>query len=267
MSYMWKFIAFAKREFKTGIAYRFQFLSSIVISPLMLVLSYFIWQAVYNNQGETIILGYSFNDMITYYVLSMIVGHFIFNMVGNDIQEKILYGDLNQDLLKPFSVFSQFLSRTVADRAFAFIVEVIPVFIISFVIFKIKLASFMIFLLFLISIILSFFINFLINFLMGVTAFWLSRIDSLQWLFFIFIRFASGEFIPLDFLGNTLLIISRYLPFYYIRYGVIQIYIGKFNFQEIIIFFLVQLIWILVLYIFIRSLLKIALKKYGAQGG
>jgi ABC-2 type transport system permease protein len=253
-------------EFKTGIAYRFQFMASIVISPLILMSSYFVWMAVFNNSGPSI-LGYTFQDMITYYVLSMIIGHFVFNMVGNELQEKVLYGDLTQDMLKPFSIFSQFLSKTVADRVFAFFTEVIPVFVISFLIFNLKFISLQATLFFIIGIIFAFMLNFLVNFIMGIFAFWISKIESIQWLLFIFIRFASGEFIPLDFLGSALFGISKFLPFYYIRYGVIQLFLGKLSFSESMAVLGVQLAWILILYILIRLLLNIALKKYGAQGG
>lgn len=267
MHYFKKFFALARMEFKTGIAYRFQFLSSIIISPLMLIASYFVWQAVFNNSGSALILGYSFSDMITYYVLSMITGHFIFNMVGNDLQEKILYGDLTQDMLKPFSIFSQFLSKTVADRAFAVVAEVIPVFLISFLLFRLNIAGIWPVAFFIIGVGFAFFINFLVSFLMGIAAFWFSRIESIQWLLFFFIRFASGEFIPLDFFGPYLFAVSKFLPFYYIRYGVIQLFLGKLTFMESISFLAVQVFWILALYLSIIILLKVALKRYGAQGG
>ncbi len=266
MSYINKFLAYAKMEFKTGIAYRFEFLASIVISPLMLLASYFVWQAVFLNSG-TSILGYTFQDMIIYYVLAMIIGHFVFNMVGNELQEKILYGDLTQDMLKPMSVFSQFLAKTAADRLFALFAEVIPVFIISFFIFKISFISVPATLFFIVGLMLAFLLNFLVNFLMGIFAFWISKIESLQWLLFIFIRFASGEFIPLDFLGPLFFSISKLLPFYYIRYGVIQLFLGKMGFIDSMIFLAIQLFWILSLYLIVRVLLGAALKKYGAQGG
>lgn len=266
MAYLNKFLAFAKMEFKTGIAYRFEFLASVIISPLMLLASFFIWQAVYQN-SESLILGYTFRDMIIYYVLSQVIGHFIFNMVGNDLQQKVIYGDLTQDMLKPMSIFSQFLAKTTADRLFAFFAEVIPVFLISFIIFKINFISISATLFFAIGIVLAFLLNFLMNFLMGTLAFWISKIESVQWLLFLFIRFASGEFIPLDFLGSVLFGISKLLPFYYIRYAVIQLFLGKLSYADSLIIIGVQIFWILSLYIIIRMLLGAALKKYGAQGG
>ncbi|MEM2138878.1 MAG: ABC-2 family transporter protein, partial [Candidatus Woesearchaeota archaeon] len=225
----------------------------------------YIWKAVYSSRE--VILGYSFSQMITYYVLTMIIGHFIFNMVGTDLQDKIVAGELNQDLLKPFSLINQFLAITSAERLFAFFVEVIPVFIISFLIFKISIPNFLVFFLFFIAIIMAFFLNFFINFFIGIFAFWLYKIESLQWLLFFFIRFASGEFIPLEFFGMFFFNLSKFLPFYYIRYGVIQIYIERFTLIESIKFIGLQIIWLFILIFACKIFLSIAIKKYAGSGG
>jgi len=188
-------------------------------------------------------------------------------MVGNELQEKVTYGELTQDLLKPISIFSQFLSRTIADRLFAFLVEVIPVFVISFIIFHLKLISITATLFFVITLIFAFFINFMLSFIMGLLAFWVSKIESLQWMMFIFTRFLSGEFIPLEFLGSFVFSVSKFLPFYYIRYGAIQIFLGKTTLAESLTFILIQIIWIIFLYLIIKIIWGYALKKYGAVGG
>lgn len=261
--YLKKFNAYVKMYWKQSIVYKLSFMSSIVISPLMLIMMYYIWQSVF--QSTDMIYGYTFSDMITYYVIGMLVNHFIFNMVGNTLQEKILYGELSEDLLKPFPVISQLLASDVAERAFAFIVEVIPVFIISFLLFKIK-TSLVYGMFFIISMVLAFFLNFLIGFLMGMLAFWFSKIESIQWLMFLVVRFLSGEHIPLEFFGPVLFAVSEFLPFFYLRYGVIQVFLGKLGIYGSILFLAKQLLWIVLFYLAIRFVWKIALKRYGAVG-
>ncbi|MFH2021393.1 MAG: ABC-2 family transporter protein [archaeon] len=264
MNALKKFYSFVKLNWKTSIVYRFSFMASIIISPLYLLMAYFIWQAVFTT--SSVIKGYTFDDMITYYVVGMLVNHFIFNMVGNNLQDKILSGDLSQDLLKPFPVFLQLLSSDVSERAFAFVVEVIPVFIISLFLFKLKV-NLLFGSLFLVSMILSFFINFLIGYLMGMLAFWTSRIESVQWLMFLVVRFLSGEFIPLDFFGPLMFGILELLPFYYLRYGVIQVFLGKLGIIGSLRIIGIQIVWIFLLYLAVQTIWKIAIKRYGAVGG
>jgi ABC-2 type transport system permease protein len=266
-NYIRKFLAYGVMNFKTGMAYRMQYMSTIIITPIILLMNYSIWYAVFANSGQSTILGYSFSDIVTYYVISMVIGHFIYNSIGNEISEKVTYGDLNQDLLKPFSIFSQSLAMTISDRFFAFVSEVIPVFVISLIFFDIHIASLSSFALFIVSCIFALVLNFLIGFLMGMISFWMSKIDSIQWFVFFFVRFASGEYVPLDFLGTAAFAISRFFPFYYLRYGVIQIFLAKQTIFEAGIFLLIQLFWILGFYLLIKIIWHFALRKYGGSGG
>ncbi|MBN2368211.1 ABC-2 family transporter protein, partial [Candidatus Woesearchaeota archaeon] len=177
------------------------------------------------------------------------------------------YGELTHDLLKPVPVFQQFLSRELADRSFAFFVEVIPVFIISMIAFRVRIYSIMNLGLFLAGLLMSFMINFLLGYLAGMLAFWIKNIESIQWLMFFIVRFMSGEFVPLDFMGSTMMAASRFLPFYYLRYGLIQVFIGRVSFAESVFFLAGQLAWVLLLYLCVRLVWGIALKKFGAEGG
>ncbi len=255
-----------KMMFKTSIVYRLRFMSSIIISPLILFMNYFIWQAVFMNTTATQIRGYTFDDMIAYYVLSMIVGHFVFNMVGNKIQQKVIYGEMNQDLLRPMRVMTQYFSAEIGERTFAFFAEVIPVFIIALLLFNIHFeavyAGF-----FLVAMLFGFIINYFLGFMMGILAFWIYKIDSIQWFMFFVVRFLSGEFIPLDFLGAGFVQVSAYLPFSYIRYGTIRLFLGDYGIAGSFQYLFSQLVWIVILYILSRILWNLALKKYGAVGG
>jgi ABC-2 type transport system permease protein len=114
--------------------------------------------------------------------------------------------------------------------------------------------------------VLAFFLNFMIGYLMGLLAFWISKIESMQWLMFLGIRFLSGEHIPLEFFGQGFLFFSRFMPFYYIRYGVIQVYLGKFGIIGSLQFMFIQLVWIIILFYLIKIIWSVALKRYGAVG-
>ncbi|MBU0757885.1 MAG: ABC-2 family transporter protein [Nanoarchaeota archaeon] len=262
-----KYIAIGQAMFKTVLIYRFDFMFSIIISPMTLILYYFIWESIFRNNQTGIINGYTFPDMMTYYVLSMIIGHFIWNMVGNDLSEKITYGELSQDLLKPVSIFSMFLANTIAQRLFAVIAEVIPVFIISFIIFRLKFISASATLLFFASLLLAFFLNFLISYAIGLLSFWMHKVESIQWLFSLFIRFLSGEFIPLTFFGSSLFTVSKFLPFYYLRFGIIEIFLGKTGIVDSLKFMAIQSVWIIFFYIIIKIIWHHGMKKFGATGG
>ena len=239
-------------------------MASIIITPIIILMEYYTWRMFFSL--SEIIQGYTFSDMIKYYVIIMLVSHFIYNQVGQRVQQKIMYGDLNQFLLKPMDVISQFLSEDMAHRMIAFLVEVIPIFIIMVIFLKINLPWFS-YILVLISMIMAFFINFFISFFMGLLSFWLYKSESFQWLMFWFMMMMSGQFLPLEFFGQTFFTVSKFMPFYYMRYGVAQIFLGKLSMIESLQLIGIQFLWILILFGIVRFFYKIAVKKYGAVGG
>ena len=67
--------------------------------------------------------------------------------------------------------------------------------------------------------------------------------------------------------SDHILEISKYLPFYYLRYGVVQIFLGKLGLNGSLQLLAIQLFWIMFLGILVNILWKVAMKKYGAVGG
>jgi ABC-2 type transport system permease protein len=259
-----KLFSLIELHFKSAFIYRADFMASIIITPLMLIMQFYIWQKFFDQ--SSLILGYTFDDIMKYYIIINLIGHFIYNQVGSRIQQKIIHGDLNQHLLKPISVLQQLLSQVMAFRILAFFVEVLPIFILVVIFLNLNMLWYT-YIFVLIAMIFSFFINFFISYLIGLLSFWLYKSESFQWLTFWAFMMLSGQFVPLEFFGETFFMISKYMPFYYLRYGVAQIFLNKFTIDQTINFISIQLIWIIILYEISRFLWNKALKKYGAVGG
>lgn len=261
-----KMYAFFKLQIKKAFIYRLQFLSSIIISPIILLLFYSIWRAIYSNYNSSQIMGYTFEQMMMYYVITLLIGHFTYNIVGNKIQRSVVYGYFINDLLKPLDPKLQFLSIEISDRVFALFTEVIPIFIISVLLFNIH-TSILNAIFFSIGLVIAFFLNYSINFLMGLLSFWIIKIDSVQWLTLFVVRFLSGEYAPLEIISPLFLKISMYFPFYYIRYGVAQIFLDKFTLHQSIEFLIIQASWTFFLFIVGSFIWEKSIKRFGAVGG
>jgi ABC-2 type transport system permease protein len=106
----------------------------------------------------------------------------------------------------------------------------------------------------------------MIGICIGLIAFWMNNVESLQWLGFIVVRLFSGEFIPLEFFGASFMSLSAFLPFQFLRFLVIKLFI--FNSPIFALRVIAgQLIWILVLAIIFNIGWNRAMKSFGAVGG
>ena len=77
----------------------------------------------------------------------------------------------------------------------------------------------------------------------------------------------SGLVIPIPFFPNFLQKICNILPFRYVSDFPFRFYVGNITIQEGLYGLLIQVIWIIILVILGRILMKIALRKTVVQGG
>ena len=77
----------------------------------------------------------------------------------------------------------------------------------------------------------------------------------------------SGLVIPIPFFPDFLQKICNFLPFRYVSDFPFRFYVGNITIQEGLYGLLIQSIWIVILVVLGRTLMKIALKKTVVQGG
>ena len=105
---------------------------------------------------------------------------------------------------------------------------------------------------------------------MGLAAFYIKNNHGFQQLKIIIIGLTAGGYIPLDFFPDWFNKIVSYLPFQYLFYWPIQIFLNRdiMGMEDMFLkIIFTQLFWIVSLYIVSRIIWIYAIKKYCAAGG
>ena len=165
---------------KVGLAYRFDFLVSVLVTPISVIIFYFLWKSIYEYSGVDVINGFTFSMMVSYYVINMIVGFFTWSNVNKWIEYDVIHGDVIATLLKPLSYFKHMYFFELGINMLAIVLEAIPVFIIGFIFFNVILATPINTLLFAFSLVFASWIFFLLSYLIGLSSFWLNRISGIS---------------------------------------------------------------------------------------
>lgn len=252
--------------FKTALVYRFHFITTLVTAPVILIIYYFLWNSVYAYSGAEVIRGFTLNEMIAYYALTMIVGFFAWSFADEKIEEDVKLGLLTPTLLRPISYLKQAFLFEFGLNMLSVFVEMIPVLVISFMFFKIPIPQVINGIYFVISIIGAMVIYFLLSFLLGMTAFWFYNISGLRRVRRTVMSFFAGSFIPLTFFPETLQKIFHFLPFEYTRYVPVKIYLGHYSVLGGLGQLAIQAFWIIVFYAVIRLIWDVAYKKFAGSG-
>ena len=252
--------------FKDALAYRFHFYVTMITSPLQLLIYYFLWNAIFTYSRMETINGFTLDTLISYYALNMIIGFFTWTNVDEWIERDVRSGELIGSLLKPFKLIYINFFNILGISSLAILIEIIPLFLIAVFFFELKIAPLFYFTAFLISIAFALVISFFISSIVGMTAFWLNNISGIRRVKRVLIVFLSGGMIPLTFFPEAFQEIFFYLPFQYLRFIPISIYLQKYDYLKIIALIGIQIIWILSLYFISEFIWKKAFRKFAGAG-
>ncbi len=263
---MKNYVALTKISFKGAITYKFDFLVSLLMVPISLIIYYFLWSSIFGYSGKDVINGYTLTSLISYYVLNMIVAMVTWSNVDQWIGEDVRSGDVITYVLLPVNFFSFHYFLELGFNIVNISVELIPVFLIGLVFFGLEVSSIWHVLLFLVAIILASFMYFTISFITGLSSFWVAKISGIRRIRRIVVNFLAGSMLPLTFFPLIIQKISYFLPFQYLRYVPINIFLGKYSLLESFGLILIQLIWIFILFYLARIVWNKAFKKFAGAG-
>ncbi len=219
-----KAVAFV--TYKEWAAYRTHMLVSLFVGPVFYLVQVFIWRAVYSVRGS--INGQTLEQMLTYFGIAAVINYFVYDSADWNLQMLVHTGRFLTFMLRPISHRFFALGQKVGHRMLALWVEFIPMYLLFFLLFKVRLVPAQP-VWALISIILSFLMLFLVNYCIGIIAFWLTKTEGVRRMFQILRDVLAGVFIPLTFFPVLLQKALLFLPFQYITYVPIRVFIGSYN--------------------------------------
>lgn len=259
-------LSIVKTQFKCYIQYSINTFFSIFVSIIQVIISCSIWQAVYSE--KEIINGITQTEVLPYMIISTIIMGRITYGVNRYLSRLIETGDLAQELLKPMDFQIYYFSRRLGDFVASFVIEGIPALIIASYLLQINMLPNLVnFIAFMISIFLALFISFVFEFAMGTLSFYTKNGLGIQGIKLAIITFFSGALFPIEFLPKGLQQIINVLPFKGIVNIPANIYIGRYTLEQNLGLIWTQALWVCILFVLSRIVMKMMLHKVEIQGG
>lgn len=258
---------FTKKAFLRSAVYRFEVWSRLGSNLIFLLMWGSIWTALYAGREEA--GSVTFTAMLTYIVVSRFLDGV--NGAGTplwELQEKVRTGDISLELMRPFDVPLRYLFADLGSVAFYMITALLPLYMIIFIFLDLALpSSILTWVFFVLSGFLGFLIRYCIEMTFGLLTFFLVETGGIEDIFYFAMSLLSGSVIPLWFFPNWLETIATYLPFQTIFFMPISIFIEETTGNQILIFFAIQLFWLIVCYGVLRLVWHKASQKVVVQGG
>ncbi len=257
-------------------AYRGDFALGTLMRFLPIVTQIFLWWAIFQSINPDDphagrISGYSFRDMVAYYLLTM-VGRAFSSMPGlsSSIATKIRDGEIKRFLVQPVDLLSFLFWSRVAHKIAYYVVAFVPFALVFFVcrsFFSAGWPDALTWAAFVASLVLSFTLGFYLEACIGLVGFWMLEVSSLLFIYMLFQFFLSGHMFPLDILPAPWNTLVSYLPIKYLAYFPAAVFLGKVQGMGLAIDLGMLALWTLFFFVLSRILYRKGLERYSGFGG
>jgi ABC-2 type transport system permease protein len=257
---------FARVGFVNILAFRLRYFTGIITYFLNVTVYYFIWTAVFRS--APFIAGYSLPQMITYISVGWMIRSFYWNTIDQEMAYEVIEGKIAMDLIKPVSVQWMWICRAMGESAFRLGLLTFPTAVVVALVFPVhRPSSVENFGLFMLGVMGSFFLMAAINFMIGTCAIPLKSILALIRAKYWLIELLSGLLIPISFFPSPAQKIMAWLPFEYIAYMPLQIYLGKLDRVAALRALATQWLWVILLLVLAHLWWERASRKITIHGG
>lgn len=264
------YISNFKLRFVSSLQYRAAALAGIPTQIFFGLVYIMVYVAFYESgSGEVPI---SFMQLASYLWLNQIF-YSLTNMWYRDqeILDLIKNGNISYELCRPVDIYNMWYSKIISTRLASVCLRAIPVTIVAFLLpdpiglsLPSTIASF---LLFILALILGTFLMTSIVTLYNIITLFTMNEVGVTGIFIAISDLLSGMVIPVVFFPKFLQVISNFLPFKYISDFPFRIYSGNIPTSEALIGLIVQMIWVLIIILIGKLLMKYISKRMTVQGG
>jgi ABC-2 type transport system permease protein len=262
---MRKYWEMTRSQIKVDFAYSMWFWAGSFTTIMGMLIMYAFWHAVYQN--HSVIAGMNLSTMLTYVVIAMLLGNYVAG-VGGQLSQNIRDGSVAIELMRPYDLLHKLVALDLGRKVTGTIQNTLPMVVIAFVFLHINApASVGGGFLFVPSALLGVLLGAQVDLITGIVAFWTVNAWGVRILRDAILMFFTGSLIPINLFPSWLQTLGQFLPFQSMVYIPVSIYTGRLTGMHAVTAVLVQLAWLVGVYVAIRLIWSVAIRKVTIFGG
>ena len=260
-----------KMAIASMLQYRFAILIWAVWGFVGPLISLAVWSAASGARGGAIRNAangatYGQADFAAYFLVFMIFGHLTMSWDAFEFAWRVRDGNLSPRLLKPMHPIHADAANNIAFKLVTSAM-LLPVWITLFVIlkpapphsaFSLLLAA--------PALLLAGLLRYIWQYSLALVAFWTTRVEALNQLYFTLDSFLAGRIAPLALMPGWLGLLATYSPFRGMGAFPVELALGRVPTNQILPGFALQIFWLGVGVVVFRVLWAAGIKQYSAAG-
>ncbi len=273
------------------LVYRGEFMLGTLMRFLPVITQIFFWAAVFSaaagdsattsassGHGGSMIVGYTYQDFIAYYLLTMVTRAFSsMPTLASGIAKSIRDGTIKKFLVQPVDMIGFLLIGRVAHKLVYYLVATLPFALVFYLCrgyFTNGWPPAPELLAFFAALVMSFFLGYFLDAAIGLIGFWFLEVSSLLFVYMLLSFFFSGQMFPLEMFDKFPIVGSitaydlvRLTPLPYLAYFPAAIFLGKIHGAKLLWGLAGEVAWIVALMAICRIAFNRGVRRYSAYGG
>jgi len=257
------------QQFKTTLASQLQYRAALfiwlighILEPLVFLV---VWSAVSRSNGGSV-GGFSTGEFAAYFIVLMIVNHLTFTWIMFEYEYRVRQGTLSFALLLPIHPIHSDIADNVSYKlitvpAMLLVAALLGVaFHPTFRIVPWAVAAFIP------ALIMAFLVRFLVEWTLAQTAFWTTRVNAANQVYFVLALFLSGQIAPLSLLPAPIQVAAVILPFRWMIGFPVELLLGRLTPVQALTGLAAQAAWLAISLILLRIVWRAGVRVYSAVG-
>ena len=262
-----KYTAVLKINWIQALEYRANALVGVIAILSGLLIEYQIWSLIFISQGLESIKGFSFQELMIFIFLSIIVGLLKSSWhTSGEMIEGIRNGDINKYLIRPISYFNYHFMMFIGVNSLYYTVYsfLLLFFIIIFP--GLLFPSLINMIGFLAALLISVFLSYSIYYIMICFAFWFGEVRAIVVAYNISMTIVSGQYIPIRLFPEYILDIIQFTPILYLVDFPVSVATGRIPLESWGFHFMASIGWCAVMWCIGSLVYNRGIRNYEAYG-
>lgn len=209
---------------------------------------------------------YSRADFAAYFLTFMIVGHLTMSWDAFEFAFRVRDGNLSPKLLRPLHPIHSDATFNIAFKLTTSVM-ILPAWILLFVVLHpTPPRSLVSFLFGIPAVIVAGLLRYILQYSLAMIAFWTTRVEAINQLYFTLDAFLAGRIAPLALLPGWMGMAAIYLPFRSMGSFPVELLLGRVPADQIVSGFAMQIVWLAAAVCLFRLMWRAGIKQYSAVG-
>ncbi len=264
------YFTFTRAIIQKQMAYRANYIFSLIASPLFSFVNYYLWKAVFDSSSSDTLSGFDIQGMIVYLFLMPVINTIMAEGNGRTISEEVKSGLIAIQLIKPYSyrmrLFGESMGRKLPNFLFLGLPMLIGLLIYQSVVSH-DLPDWIHVGRFLLSLGLGVMVSFYFWYLVGLLSFYTTNMWGSHLIIFGITMIVSGRLFPLDFLPHWARVLFSFFPQQSSYYVPAMAYMGQWSSTQYWHAVIFQAGWVMVLGLISTLVWHRAIRRLTILGG